>query len=113
MKISSETSREALYKEICTLSQEIQNWDKDDLYYLMRDIKQLNQLILDYNFCDWSENYPDTDKDHWIDLNEIPSEPVPDEVSGYPVWLVDKKGFALVGEAADEIEQLSEILEGY
>ena len=36
-------------------------------------------------------------------MSDLPSAPIPEEVVGYPVWAVDKRGMALVGSDADEI----------
>lgn len=65
----------------------------------LQDIKVLRDLILE------SDN---------VDLSALPSAiPVPELISTYPVWAIDAKGRALVGAGADEIEELSDILNWY
>jgi len=44
-----------------------------------------------------------------IDYSDLPTEPIPAGVETYPVWAMDKRGFCLVGAAADSIEHISEI----
>lgn len=45
-------------------------------------------------------------------MSNLPSANIPSDIdTSYPVWAVDEKGMALVGEAADSIEPISEIRE--
>ena len=48
----------------------------------------------------------DGEERYGIDMSDLPSAPIPAEVVGYPVWAVDKRGMALVGPDADEIENI-------
>jgi len=48
----------------------------------------------------------DGEERYGIDMSDLPSAPIPEEVVGYPVWAVDKRGMALVGPDADEIENI-------
>ena len=46
-----------------------------------------------------------------LDLSDLPSAvAIPDSIAAYPVWSMDVQGRALVGPAADEVEDLSEII---
>ena len=65
----------------------------------LQDIKVLRDLIFE------SDD---------VDLSALPSAiPVPELISTYPVWAIDAKGQALVGQTTDEIEDLSSILDWY
>jgi hypothetical protein len=46
-----------------------------------------------------------------IDLSSLPSAvEIPESLTTYPVWSMDVLGRALVGPAADEVEELAEII---
>jgi hypothetical protein len=46
-----------------------------------------------------------------LDLSDLPSAvSIPDSIAAYPVWSMDVLGRALVGPAADEVEELAEII---
>ncbi len=52
--------------------------------------------------------------DDYVRMDALPSAPIPEEVdTGYPVWAVDKRGQALVGEGADEVESIEEVRAWY
>jgi len=54
-----------------------------------------------------------------IDLSDLPSsgkylhELIIDKFSDYPMWTIDSKGDCLVGDACDEVQNISEILKHY
>ena len=67
-------------------------WDKED-------IRRLKAILDDY--CITSDD---------IDMCDLPSMPIPDDVDTlYPIWAMDKKGYCLVGDAADQIEHIDSI----
>ena len=51
----------------------------------------------------------DGEERYGIDMSDLPSTPIPEEVVGYPVWAIDKQGMALVGPGADEVESVEEV----
>jgi predicted Zn-ribbon and HTH transcriptional regulator len=51
----------------------------------------------------------DGEERYGIDMSDLPSAPIPEEVVGYPVWAIDKRGMALVGLGADEVESVEEV----
>ena len=79
------------------LSDRVEAWDKED-------VEQLRNLLAGY----------DNPEEEGIDLADLPTaQEVPEQIAEYPVWSIDKYGRALVGAAADQIEDLSEILSHY
>lgn len=77
---------------------EVAAWDKQDITVLRDIVAQVG----------------DNPEELGIDMADLPSAiPVPDQIADYPVWAIDAMGQALVGAAADEVENLSEILAGY
>lgn len=79
------------------LSDRVDAWDKEN-------IEQLREILAG---CDNPE-------EEGIDLADLPTaQEVPEQIAEYPVWSIDKHGRALVGAAADQIEDLSEILSYY
>ena len=51
----------------------------------------------------------DGEERYGIDMSDLPSAPIPEEVVGYPVWAIDKQGMALVGPGANEVESVEEV----
>lgn len=79
----------------------IENWDHEsvedlrDMLAELKEANECNQFMVDE-----------------IDMSNLPSEQTPDDVdTSYPIWAMDKRGFCLVGAAADSIEHISEIRE--
>ncbi len=79
----------------------IKNWDREDINVLFGAIQHFKMR--------------EKDDPEWVFLNEsidwtdLPSEPVPSDLAGYPIWAMDKNNVCLVGEAMDSIETLEEI----
>lgn len=80
----------------------IEIWDKQDVCEL-RDM--LNTLK---NSCKEIPYYrPFSDR---IDMSDLPTEEVPESLTYYPVWAMDKEGRCLVGVDANDIEHAEEIM---
>ena len=48
--------------------------------------------------------------EYYVRMDSLPSAPIPEGVdTAYPVWAVDKRGMALVGPGADEVESVEEV----
>lgn len=76
----------------CRKNTTVNNWDMQDITILQEIIKENNN----------------------INLADLPSAiPVPELITTYPVWSIDMHGRALVGVVADQVEDLSDILEWY
>ena len=90
-----------------SLIKEIKAWDKEDvtdLRYLIDDLKiALNEETFEVNSPQNCHI-----EDH-IDTTSLPSEPVPDDVTSYPVWAMDKKGHCLIGNSMNDVEHIAEI----
>lgn len=79
----------------------IENWDHEnveDLRDMLAELKEANernQFMVDE-----------------VDMADLPSEDIPDDIdTSYPVWAMDKRGFCLVGAAADVIEHVDTVRE--
>jgi hypothetical protein len=53
------------------------------------------------------------DPDAIVAMDSLPSSEPPelDDVSHYPVWAVDYRGMALVGDTAEQIEPFADVVE--
>ena len=71
----------------------VMKWDHEDV----RELKRLMDIAeIEY------------------EMTDLPSEEIPDDVDTlYPIWAMDKKGYCLVGDGADQIEHIDEIREWY
>ena len=49
--------------------------------------------------------------DDLIDFSDLPTLPIPSGEELYPIWAMDYKGNCLVGDVADQIENISEIVD--
>lgn len=75
----------------------IRTWDKENVIELKDAIEAVFRM--------------DENADQIIDMSDLPTEPIPDGLETYPIWAMDKKGYCLVGDAADSIEHISDIQE--
>ncbi|KKL81424.1 hypothetical protein LCGC14_1994920 [marine sediment metagenome] len=48
-----------------------------------------------------------------IECSDLPTLPIPEGIEGWPIWALDYAGNCLVGDGADEIQPLSEIVAYY
>lgn len=84
------------------ISAEIRAWD-------LSDVTDLRALIAELSKCR-DENDDPIDTQDYIDMTSLPSAEIPDDVdTSYPVWAVDRSGYAMVGDGADRIEHLDEV----
>lgn len=81
------------------IAREIRAWDTEDIYRLVELLARLDEI------ADRAERKAED----YVRMNSLPSAPIPEEVMGYPVWAVDKRGMALVGPGADEVESVEEV----
>ena len=44
-----------------------------------------------------------------LHVRQIPTEPVPDDVAKYPVFVMDRQGYCLCGVELAEIKHLDEV----
>ena len=96
-----ETMTDALTQLSDALVNYIYEWDKQNVQELFNNISDLKTV------CDaMNIKY-----DQMIKLSDLPSEPILMSIATYPVWAIDKSGRCLVGDAADGMEYLSDILE--
>ena len=90
--VSEEYNNEILDSWFRKQVEKVYGWD-------IEDIRCLKAMLDDY--CITSDD---------IDMSDLPSMPIPDDVDTlYPIWVMDKKGYCLVGDAADQIEHIDSI----
>lgn len=93
----------ALLARADAVAVEIREWDCQRLGDLR---KWLNELAV---VCDATGR----STGGYVDMCELPTVAIPDEVTDYPVWAMDMGGECLVGCCADEIESLAYIVDAY
>ncbi len=82
------------------VAREIRAWDTEDIYRLMELLTKLGEIV---DRADWEVQ-------DYVRMDWLPSAPIPEGVdTAYPVWAVDKRGMALVGPGADEVESVEEV----
>jgi len=81
------------------IAREIRAWDTEDISQLVEMFTKLDEIA----------DRADRKAEDYVRMNSLPSAPIPEEVVGYPVWAVDKRGMALVGPGADEVESVEEV----
>lgn len=82
----------------------VNNWDHNDVRELKDVLEQIPEVLVS---AGKSPRTPDV-----IDYSDIPTEQIPDDVdTSYPIWAMDKRGFCLVGAAANSIEHIDSIRE--
>ena len=81
------------------IAREIRAWDTEDISQLVEMLTKLDEIA----------DRADRKAEDYVRMDSLPSAPIPEEVVGYPVWAVDKRGMALVGPGADEVESVEEV----
>lgn len=82
------------------LRNEISSWDHED-------IMDLAYNLLTYVILSTGEGVPE------IDYSCLETEPIPNGLESYPIWSIDKHGMCLVGQSADEVENITDIINHY
>ena len=81
------------------IAREIRAWDTEDISRLVEMLTKLDEIV---DRADGRAELQD-----YVRMDALPSAPIPEGVdTAYPVWAVDKRGMALVGPDADEIESI-------
>lgn len=93
--------------DVNVLVRKIKTWDKEEVETLLGWMNEI-RVLLGKDTLTLSPKV-----DELIQMDALPTEPIPDELRTYPIWAVDKQGMALVGPTADEIEELASIQETY
>ena len=84
------------------IAREIRAWDTEDIYRLIELLTKLGEIV---DRADGGVEVQD-----YVRMDSLPSAPIPEGVdTAYPVWAVDKRGMALVGPGADEVESVEEV----
>lgn len=82
------------------IAREVRAWDTEDVARLVELLTKLDETA----------DRADRRADDYVRMDALPSAPIPEGVdTSYPVWAVDKRGQALVGEGADEVESIEEV----
>ncbi len=90
---------EVLDRAARIIAREIRAWDTEDISQLVEMLTKLDEIA----------DRADRKAEDYVRMDSLPSAPIPEEVVGYPVWAVDKRGMALVGPGADEVESVEEV----
>lgn len=77
----------------------ILTWDKADVRTLARWIKELKSLCAVIGLT----------MPYLLHVRQIPTDPVPEDVSKYPVFVVDRQGYCLCGMELAEVLSLEEV----
>ena len=78
------------------IAREIRAWDTEDISRLVEMLTKLDEIA----------DRAGRKAEDYVRMDSLPSAPIPEEVMGYLVWAVDKRGMALVGPGADEVESI-------
>lgn len=82
------------------IAREVRAWDTEDVSRLVELLTRLDETT----------DRADRKAEDYVRMDSLPSAPIPEGVdTGYPVWAVDKRGVALVGPGADEVESVEEV----
>ena len=82
------------------IAREVRAWDTDDVSRLVELLTKLDETT----------DRADRKAEDYVRMDSLPSAPIPEGVdTAYPVWAVDKRGMALVGPGADEVESVEEV----
>ena len=82
------------------IAREIRAWDTEDIYRLMELLTKLGEIV----------DRAGQEVEDYVRMDSLPSAPIPEGVdTAYPVWAIDKRGMALVGPGADEVESVEEV----
>lgn len=83
----------------------IKLWDHENIEYLLAMIRKMIS-IMELN----PEDHPLMET-CILDIDKLPSEDIPkDIIPGYRIWAMDKKGMCLVGDDANEVIHIDNIL---
>jgi hypothetical protein len=83
----------------------IREWDREDVDELLGLLTLLKETARSWGMTVDLEYYG-------VDMTDLPSEEIPEHhLNTYPLWATDKRGRALVGVAADEIETIQTIMD--
>lgn len=94
----------ALQRSAEALAEKIRAWDTENVNDLLDMLTRLENTVARID-----ESGQPCDIDNYIDLTDLPTAPMPDDVdTSFPVWAMDKQGRMLVGDTADQIETLDE-----
>jgi hypothetical protein len=91
---------EVLDRAARIIAREIRAWDTEDISRLVELLTRLDETA----------DRADRRAEDYVRMDSLPSAPIPEGVdTAYPVWAVDKRGMALVGPGADEVESVEEV----
>lgn len=91
---------EVLDRAARIIAREVRAWDTEDISDLVELLTKLDETAA----------RADLRAEDYVRVDSLPSAPIPEGVdTGYPVWAVDKRGMALVGPGADEVESVEEV----
>jgi hypothetical protein len=92
--------REVLDRAARIIAREVRAWDTEDVSRLVELLTKLDDIT----------GRADQRAEDYVRLDSLPSAPIPEGLdAGYPVWAVDRRGQALVGAGADEVESVEEV----
>ena len=77
----------------------ILQWDIVDVRQLARWIRELKELTAHIGLT----------LPYLLHVRQIPTEPIPEDVAKYPVFVLDRQGYCLCGMGLDEIRSLDEV----
>ena len=93
---------EVLDRAARIIAREVRAWDTEDVSRLVELLARLDEIV---DRADGRVEVQD-----YVRMEALPSAPIPEGVdTAYPVWAVDKRGMALVGPGADEVESVEEV----
>ena len=95
---------EVLDRAARIIAREVRAWDTEDVARLVELLTRLDETA----------DRADRGAGDYVQMDALPSAPIPEGVdTSYPVWAVDQRGQALVGEGADAVENIEEIRAWY
>ena len=77
----------------------ILQWDRVDVRQLARWIRELKELT----------SHIGLDVPYLLHVKQIPTEPIPEDVEKYPVFVLDRQGYCLCGMDLAEIRYIDEV----
>lgn len=79
----------------------ILQWDHVDVRQLARWIQEMKELT----------SHIGLDVPYLLHVKQIPTEPIPEDVAHYPVFVMDLQGYCLCGMGLDEVRFIDEVRE--